>query len=291
MPATGEPRTTRGTSPHASVVDSPTASSRCQMSGTSSTRIQCSWTFWRSVTSAVSRAYVVRDVGDDPQLLGAELAAVDADPHHEVLVVELVRLEDGGSAAGDAGARAGCRGPTSGNARAGRQGRCWRSHAGRRWSRSARRTLRPSSSFFVRSLGLSGSRWPRAHWPSPRRRDAGAVVAGMDLLEELEGTQRRRNVRFGATRAGASARPADVGRWARSGRPTHHAAHPPVVHVAARHEEQRDGRRHAGNGATSTRHARSRRPRSGQQSQHATTAGVAYADIDVPKVWHCAPRS
>src|SRR4051812_44649215 len=34
------------------------------------------------------------------------------------------------------------------------------------------RTLRPSSSFFVRSLGLSGSRWPSAHWPWPTvRRD------------------------------------------------------------------------------------------------------------------------
>ena len=56
MPATGEPRMTRGQSPQASVVDSPTASSRRQISGTSSTRIQCSWTFCRSVMSAVSRA-------------------------------------------------------------------------------------------------------------------------------------------------------------------------------------------------------------------------------------------
>ena len=47
---------TRGVSPHASVVDRPTASSRRQISGTSSIRIQCSWTFCRSVTSAVSRA-------------------------------------------------------------------------------------------------------------------------------------------------------------------------------------------------------------------------------------------
>ena len=55
MPATGEPRMTRGTSPHASVVPRPTASRRRQISGTSSTRIQCSWMFWRSVRSAVSR--------------------------------------------------------------------------------------------------------------------------------------------------------------------------------------------------------------------------------------------
>ncbi len=55
MPATGEPSTTRGTSPHASVVERPTASSRRQISGTSSTRIQCSCMFCRSVRSAVSR--------------------------------------------------------------------------------------------------------------------------------------------------------------------------------------------------------------------------------------------
>ena len=46
---------TRGLSPHASVVLSPTASSRSQISGTSSMRIQCSWMFCRSVTSATSR--------------------------------------------------------------------------------------------------------------------------------------------------------------------------------------------------------------------------------------------
>ncbi len=55
IPATGEPRITRGTSPQASVVDRPTDSRRRQISGTSSTRIQCSWTFCRSVMSAVSR--------------------------------------------------------------------------------------------------------------------------------------------------------------------------------------------------------------------------------------------
>ena len=56
MPATGEPRMTRGVSPHASVVDRPTDSSRRQISGTSSTRTQCTWMFWRSLMSAVSRA-------------------------------------------------------------------------------------------------------------------------------------------------------------------------------------------------------------------------------------------
>ena len=55
-PATGEPRNGRGESPHASSVVSPTASSRLQISGTSSIRIQWYWMFSRSVTSAVSRA-------------------------------------------------------------------------------------------------------------------------------------------------------------------------------------------------------------------------------------------
>ncbi len=55
-PATGEPRKGRGESPHASCVSSPTDSSRSQIAGTSSIRIQWYWMFARSVTSAVSRA-------------------------------------------------------------------------------------------------------------------------------------------------------------------------------------------------------------------------------------------
>ncbi len=55
MPATGLPSTTRGQSPQASVVCRPTASSRRQISGMSSIRIQCSWMFCRSVMSALSR--------------------------------------------------------------------------------------------------------------------------------------------------------------------------------------------------------------------------------------------
>src|SRR3954454_16772835 len=43
------------------------------------------------------------------------------------------------------------------------------------------RTLSGLSSFLVRSFGLSGSRYPSAHWPSPRGRRTGAlerVLAG-----------------------------------------------------------------------------------------------------------------
>jgi hypothetical protein len=57
IPASGQPKITRGVSPHASVVDSPADSSASQMAGTSSIRTQCSWMFCRSVTSAVPRAY------------------------------------------------------------------------------------------------------------------------------------------------------------------------------------------------------------------------------------------
>ena len=44
-----------------------------------------------------------RDVRDGAQLREVELAAVDADAQHEVFVFELVRLEDRGAAAVDAG--------------------------------------------------------------------------------------------------------------------------------------------------------------------------------------------
>src|SRR5688572_24749240 len=47
------------------------------------------------------------------------------------------------------------------------------------------RTLSPSSSFLVRSFGLSGSRWPSFHWPSPRLRFTGAdarAVARPDVV-------------------------------------------------------------------------------------------------------------
>ncbi len=47
----------RGTSPQAWMEDRPTSSSRAQMSGTSSIRIQWYWTFCRSVMSARSRPY------------------------------------------------------------------------------------------------------------------------------------------------------------------------------------------------------------------------------------------
>ena len=59
IPATGEPRTTRGVSPQASVVIRPAPSSGAQIAGMSSIRIQWYWMFCRSVMSAVPRAYSV----------------------------------------------------------------------------------------------------------------------------------------------------------------------------------------------------------------------------------------
>jgi len=50
---------------------------------------------------------LLRDLADHPQLLGGEAAAVDAHPHHEVAVVQLLRLQDRGPAAVDAGAALG----------------------------------------------------------------------------------------------------------------------------------------------------------------------------------------
>ena len=67
--------------------------------------------FCRSVMSAVSRRELGGDLADGAQLLGGQLAAVDADAEHEVLVVELPRLENGGAAAVDAGPALGVEAP------------------------------------------------------------------------------------------------------------------------------------------------------------------------------------
>ena len=91
-PASGHPMMTRGVSPHASCVDSPTASSRSQMAGTSSIR--------NPVQLHVLPVGDVRHVAPEPlrcprdraELLAAQPSAVHPDPHHEELVLELLRL-------------------------------------------------------------------------------------------------------------------------------------------------------------------------------------------------------
>ena len=123
---------------------------------------------------------------------GGQLAAVDADPHHEELVLQLLRLQHRGATAVDAGRALGVQPPPahpppqvagvdaveSGVAVAGfdpLRGQC-----------------RPSSSFFIRSLTFSGSRWPSAHWPCPRATSGRSRVGRGAAPTRLLGQQLRR---------------------------------------------------------------------------------------------------
>ena len=103
MPASGQPSMTRGTSPQASVRRRarPTRGAarsrgrpRCGSSG--------SCTFCRSVTSATSRPNSVLIPPMTRSCVAGQLPAVDADAQHEVRVLELLGLQQGGLAAGDA---------------------------------------------------------------------------------------------------------------------------------------------------------------------------------------------
>ncbi len=78
------------------------------------------------------------DVGDRAQLLGSQQPAVAAHAEHEVLVVELVRLERSRCGRRRSRACAGCRAPTSACDRAGRSGRSRRTRCASRCSRCAR---------------------------------------------------------------------------------------------------------------------------------------------------------
>ena len=111
MPATGEPRMTRGQSPHASVVSRPTPSSRSQIAGhvLDPDPVQLDVLPVGDVGGAAG--VVAGHLADDAGLLGGERAAVDPDAQHEVLVLELVRLERGGLAAVDAGLALGVEAP------------------------------------------------------------------------------------------------------------------------------------------------------------------------------------
>ena len=94
---------TRGQSPQASVVSRPTASRRRQISGhvLDADPVQLDVLPVGDVGGAAGE--VDRDLADHAQLLAGQGTAVDADAQHEVLVVELVRLERRGLAAVDAG--------------------------------------------------------------------------------------------------------------------------------------------------------------------------------------------
>ena len=102
MPASGQPSMTRGTSPQASVRRQPD-------------RLQPPPDLGHVLDAdpVVLHVLPVGDVGDvaaelgadaadDPQRVAGQLPAVDADPHHEVGVLELLGLQQGGLAAGDA---------------------------------------------------------------------------------------------------------------------------------------------------------------------------------------------
>ena len=65
-------------------------------------RIQCSCTFCRSVTSATSRPNSVLIPPMMRSCVAGQLPAVDADAQHEVRVLELLGLQQGGLAARDA---------------------------------------------------------------------------------------------------------------------------------------------------------------------------------------------
>ena len=132
------------------------------------------------------------------------------------------------------------------------------------------RTFSGSSSFLIRSLGLSGSLCPSAHWPSPRgRRGARAAGAGESgrvgvLLTAIAASsiaccgacERGRGGRPGSgpwtamsMTAGASARPRRKGRASSVGR-TDRAAHAAVIDVAASHEAADDSGGHVPHAAT-----------------------------------------
>ena len=132
------------------------------------------------------------------------------------------------------------------------------------------RTFSGSSSFLIRSLGLSGSLCPSAHWPSPRgRRGARAAGAGVSgrvgvLLTAIAASsiaccgacERGRDGRpesgpwtAMSMTAGASARPRRKGRASSVGR-TDRAAHAAVIDVAASHEAADDSGGHVPHAAT-----------------------------------------
>src|SRR5206468_11022513 len=84
------------------------------------------------------------------------------------------------------------------------------------------RTFSPSSSFLKRSAAFSGSWWPRAHWPWPRR-----DCAGMSLVLLLGVDTRRPR---------AMAARAARGRMGAAERATDGAGHAQQGHMTAAHK-------------------------------------------------------
>ena len=168
-PASGHPMITRGVSPHASWVREPDG-------------LQPLPDRRHVLDPDPVQLHVlpVRDVGDvaavalarprdRAELLGAHPPAVDPDPHHEELVLELLRLRAARSVAGDAlGALRVETPPTQPVPQILLADRAEPAGAKIRSTRS--RTSSGADSFFTCSAALSGSWYPSPHWPSPRGR-------------------------------------------------------------------------------------------------------------------------
>ena len=240
---------------------SPTPSTASQMSGTSSIRTQCSWMFCRSVRSAVSRAYFVETSPMVRSACGGQLPAVDPDPHHEVLVLELLRLQDRGAAAVDAGRALGVQAPPA--EPAAQVARVDAVEAGvavavldPRAARAGRR--RPSSSARWRSAA-PGGRAPtgparaasgRARRGRSRRRRAGAAGCGRRAGRRPPTAGRRRsNAQRDRLRSGCRAE-----RWARgslrTGREPSHQHEEPAAGSARRHRQPGASERRVSGGGT-----------------------------------------
>src|SRR5215475_3732001 len=221
MPATGQPRMFRGTSPHACWLDRPTDSSRSQIAGTSSIDSQWYCTFCRSVMSARSRPYSLA--------IPATVRSCAADSWPPGMRTRIMKCGASMSASSSA--------PVLPPPMPGRRW-VYRPHHRNLPRRSAgsiepkprwayrlmirSRTFSPSSSFLKRSAAFSGSWWPRAHWPWPRR-----DRAGMSLVLLLRVDTRRPR----ATRA----RAAHGRTWSAEGT-TDGAGYAQQVHMTAAHE-------------------------------------------------------
>ena len=102
IPATGQPSMLRGTSPQACSEDRPTSSSRSQITGHVFDPDPVELDVLPVGDVGDVAAVLLGDAADRAQLARAELAARNADPHHEVAVLDLLVFEHAGLAARDA---------------------------------------------------------------------------------------------------------------------------------------------------------------------------------------------
>ena len=157
IPATGQPRMLRGTSPQACSEDRPTSSSRAQIVGHVLDPDPVELHVLPVGDVGEVAAVLLGDPGDRAQLVGAQLAARDTHPHHEVGVLDLGVLERAGLAAADAGAPLGVQAPPAEPAaQVGRVDRV-EALAARICVTIRSLTFSPASSFLNLSAAFSGS--------------------------------------------------------------------------------------------------------------------------------------